>query len=700
MTPAARAILEEDAAFVIARLSENELAELAGSHVLVTGAAGFLPGAMVDVLARLNRTLLAHAPVRITLLGRSASTLEQRHPWMDGDPHVLTLVQDVACTIPDLPPVTFAIHAASPAAPQHFLADPAGLLAANTTGLSHLLHRAREDHARAVLFFSSSEVYGTLAAEDIPTSETVARAIDWCHPRAVYAEAKRAGEATALAWSRQHSVPVRIVRPFHIHGPGLDIDDGRIVGAMIRIGLEGGEFALESDGRATRTYGYVADATVGFFKALLSGTDGGIYNIGTDSPETPIVDLATIIARMFGHDSPVRTTGTAPQAGSPARACPDLSRMRTELGHAPEFGLERGLARTIAWNRAVTEGGEARPPRLSPALLAPVSPAVPIPALLAAHRERRLGRDAFWRAMQRHHQTLSGAAALIRGQVEDVHIVSGGSFVRLKNGLRLRLNDADIRGAAAHVLNHGVYEPAELAAFLAATRTVGGCFVDIGANVGWYSLHAALTPGPRTAGILAFEPVPDTCALLEENIDLNDMAGIIAAHPVALGESEGEVVLHIPEQTGSVAASRRRLFPDQPCRTVTVPQTTLDVMLRAHSARAGGASPIGLIKADVEGAELFVLQGSSRVLDEHGPILMLELLRKWSAIHGYHPNDVLDLLKPYGYVAYALNPKGLAPVPAITDDTIATNFLCLIPGKHDEARSAIDRALASLEETQ
>ena len=171
----------------------------------------------------------------------------------------------------------------------------------------------------------------------------------------VTSEAKRAGEAYCLAYFRQKELPVRIVRPFHFHGPGLKLDDGRIVTELIRMGLEGRPIELKSGGTATRTYGYVLDAAVGALLVLLKGTPGEVYNLGVDAPETSIRELATIIAELFGQAEPVRT-GCDPTAAeiqnSPERACPDLSRLRG-LGVTPRVRLEDGLRRSIAWFRHV-----------------------------------------------------------------------------------------------------------------------------------------------------------------------------------------------------------------------------------------------------------------------------------------------------------------------------------------------------------
>jgi len=118
------------------------------------------------------------------------------------------------------------------------------------------------------------------------------------------------------------------------------------------MGLAGQRLALESDGRATRTYGYVSDATVALLRLLLSEHDGQAFNVGSDRPETSMLQLAEEIARVFGQTEPVllnRAPRKETAQGSPARACPDLSKLRTTFGFAPEVELREGLSRTIRW---------------------------------------------------------------------------------------------------------------------------------------------------------------------------------------------------------------------------------------------------------------------------------------------------------------------------------------------------------------
>lgn len=79
-----------------------------------------------------------------------------------------------------------------------------------------------------------------------------------------------------------------------------------------------------------------------------------------------------------------------------------------------------------------------------------------------------------------------------------------------------------------------------------------------------------------------------------------------------------------------------------------------------------------------------VVQGGEKIL-ETTPIILMELLRKWSRAFGYHPNDVFALLERYGYRAWVFVEGGrLQACPQVTEETVQTNYIFMHPQKHAE----------------
>jgi FkbM family methyltransferase len=151
----------------------------------------------------------------------------------------------------------------------------------------------------------------------------------------------------------------------------------------------------------------------------------------------------------------------------------------------------------------------------------------------------------------------------------------------------------------------GTYEPFE-ARYLRSFLRPGMRVVDIGANIGYYTLLAASRVGPD-GKVLSFEPGPYAYERLARAIRENGIA-IVECRPVALGDNSGTATLYVPrESEGNYNPSLSPYLPNM--LTVEVPVERLDEALDRS-----GESHIDLMKVDVEGHELEVFRGGERWL--------------------------------------------------------------------------------------
>jgi nucleoside-diphosphate-sugar epimerase len=159
-------------------------------------------------------------------------------------------------------------------------------------------------------------------------------------------------------FARQHDLPVACARPFNNYGPGLKISDRRVIPDFARDLFAGNDLVMLSDGSPTRTFCYVADAIVGYFKILVRGRAGEAYNIGNETPEISMLTLAEMLAAaardLFGYTGKVVRKVSGDQeylTDNPQRRCPIIAKAREELGFEPEVPIEEGLRRTLVWYR-------------------------------------------------------------------------------------------------------------------------------------------------------------------------------------------------------------------------------------------------------------------------------------------------------------------------------------------------------------
>jgi FkbM family methyltransferase len=304
--------------------------------------------------------------------------------------------------------------------------------------------------------------------------------------------------------------------------------------------------------------------------------------------------------------------------------------------------------------------------------------------LAAQFEDGRTDREGFWRTMQQRHRQLHEYQELISGtDLDSICICDRELRVQTREGVWMVWDPGDMGTAPNVLVNRGRYEPTE-GAYLLEAGSGAHVIFDVGANIGYYSLHWALRMAPGGT-IHAFEPVPSTFAWFVRNIALNGLDAVIRPNAIGLGDAPGVVSLFLPEFLGSGAASIKDLHPDEGTRRVEVKLDTLD-----NYFSASGLDRLDLIKVDVEGAELLVLRGGRETIAKHRPMIFLELLRKWSRPFGYHPNDVIQMLTGMGYRCTTFDNSRLIPFELMTEETPQKNFFFAHPDVHREWLSAQD----------
>ena len=322
----------------------------ANKTVLVSGANGFLPAYMVEMLLFLN-SVDTSMNVRVIALVRNREKAKQRFRDYADDPHLSLLVQDVCNEVVVDDKIDFIIHAASQASPKYYKSDPVGTLSANVLGTINLIKLAQQHGVESFLYFSSGEVYGEVRAEQMPVKEDQYGYVDPTQLRSCYAESKRMGENICVSWFHQYGVPARIVRPFHTYGPKMLLDDGRVYADFVANILQGEDIAMKSDGSARRAFCYLSDATAGFFTVMLTGDCGTAYNVGNPDGEHSILELARIVAGLYPANN-TKVLEMAPVTDSNylksaiTRNSPNVDRAGM-LGWRPVVSAAEGFKRTI-----------------------------------------------------------------------------------------------------------------------------------------------------------------------------------------------------------------------------------------------------------------------------------------------------------------------------------------------------------------
>jgi dTDP-glucose 4,6-dehydratase len=304
------------------------------TRAVITGGAGFLG-------THLCRRLLSAGTDVVCVdnfLTSSAANLET----LRAEPGFAFREGDVSTGLEVAGPVDLVVHLASPASPVDYHRHPLATLAAGSSGTQHALELAARTGARFVLA-STSEVYGDPAVS--PQNERYWGNVNPVGPRSVYDEAKRFAEAMTAAYRRADTVDTGIVRIFNTYGPGMRLDDGRIVPTFACQALRGEPLTVTGDGQQTRSLCHVDDTVRGILAVAASDRPGPV-NIGSPD-EATVLQIAERIIALTGSASRI---GHIPfPEDDPMSRCPDITQAREHLGWQPEIGWQEGLTGTLGW---------------------------------------------------------------------------------------------------------------------------------------------------------------------------------------------------------------------------------------------------------------------------------------------------------------------------------------------------------------
>lgn len=165
-------------------------------------------------------------------------------------------------------------------------------------------------------------------------------------------------------------------------------------------------------------------------------------------------------------------------------------------------------------------------------------------------------------------------------------------------------------------------------------------FVDVGANIGSYTILASGHIGCRT---IAFEPVPSTYKRLLNNLYINQIQTIVLAHNQGVGSEQKIVSFTLDLDTMNSVV------------TQGIPGQTMDIQIESLNHILGHEAP-SLIKVDVEGYEMEVINGASEVLLNQSLKAVILELNESGEKYGFAVKSVHEKMLDYGFFPYSYNP--------------------------------------------
>lgn len=190
--------------------------------------------------------------------------------------------------------------------------------------------------------------------------------------------------------------------------------------------------------------------------------------------------------------------------------------------------------------------------------------------------------------------------------------------------------------------------------FVKSCLRKGDYFVDIGANIGLFSLITSRIVGD-SGKVICFEPTPLTFERLTENLKHNNCLNVDARN-VGLSDKSGFLKLNVSENGFDAWNSFTVTDNTMLQAVVEVPISTLDYELKNVDL-----SKIRLVKIDVEGWEKFVINGGRFFFSKYSPIVMVEFTEANTFAAGYYVQEIYDMMTDMGFQWYRFDGNVLRP---------------------------------------
>ena len=306
---------------------------------VVTGGAGFIGSALV-------RGLIARGDGEVHVIDNlfSGSKQNLKEVWSSLELHV-TDIRNYEEIFPVIRGAETVFHlAAIPSVPRS-IREPVPSHESNIDGTFNVYRAAADAGVGRVVYAASSSAYGD--TEVLPKVEAMAP-----HPKSPYAAQKLMGEYYGSVFSSCFGLDTVSLRFFNVYGERQDPSSpySGVISLLMTALLDRRSPTIHGDGEQSRDFTYVEDVVALVMKAAVAhGVSGKVYNAGNGNRYT-LNQVWNTLQKIEGVEIPANYG--PPREGDVRHSQADTTAAKRDLGHDPQYSLEQGLRRTLAWYRS------------------------------------------------------------------------------------------------------------------------------------------------------------------------------------------------------------------------------------------------------------------------------------------------------------------------------------------------------------
>ncbi len=322
-------------------------------HILITGGAGFIGSHLAETLLAAGQRVTALDDESSGSVTNLAACQQQFH-----FNYVRGRVEDRKFLRPLLAEVDQVYHLASAVGVRMIATSTIDsmtrILQPTQVLLEELTSLSGGSSCPQVFLASSSEVYGKNPQPRFAEDDNLVFGPTTC-ARWSYGAAKAIDEFLALAYAREHQLPVVVGRFFNVVGPRQTGKYGMVLPSMVRRALDGQGPIVHDDGQQVRCFAHVQDVCQAVLQLMATpAAKGQIFNIGSDEPVT-MLKLAEMIVEMVNPRLTIQRQSYdevySPGFEDVRRRVPDLTKLRTVIDYRQQFTLESIVREVIQWSK-------------------------------------------------------------------------------------------------------------------------------------------------------------------------------------------------------------------------------------------------------------------------------------------------------------------------------------------------------------
>lgn len=316
-----------------------------GKRIFITGGAGFIGSTLIGKLVEDNE-IVAYDNLDRNSLQHKSFKDHKNLTLIKGD------VLDFDSLAKAMQGADIIVHCAAIAGIDTVVKSPVRTMRVNMVGSANVLEAAAQlKSCDRVVCFSTSEVFGTTAFRSSELDKTSIGKVG--EARWTYAVSKLAEEHLAIAYYQEQWLPVSVVRPFNVYGPG-QVGEGALR-IFIERAVKNQTLTVNGDGTQIRAWCYVDDMVRGTLLAMEHPKAvGESFNIGNQRAVTTIYGLANTVIRVLNSKSKIEFAYK--DYADVELRIPDVVKAKKLLGFESEIDLDEGIVRT-----AELQGDKASP---------------------------------------------------------------------------------------------------------------------------------------------------------------------------------------------------------------------------------------------------------------------------------------------------------------------------------------------------